>query len=154
MNHRTIGTLVLAAVLACLAVLPVAAGGTPEAMGRAVAPSAELAAFFEERGVDPQHLGKARAEVPPEQWSRMNAIVATPDVEDSDTVEVDYGDDHDVLNTLVYATLSRATDTVGDSVYLRIGNASWGHTLTEEDDDADTDMYGFPTSDSYPTPRA
>lgn len=155
MTRKPLMIAAMVAVLAAIAVLPAMAGGTGESTSRAtVAAGSELTAFFAERGVDPRYLGLEKSQIPEEQWSRINEIVAAANVESDDTETLDYDDDHDVLNSLVFESLYAASDTAGETVYLTLGDTTWGHTLEATDDDTETDIYGFPVSGIYPTPRS
>jgi hypothetical protein len=122
MNARTFRIAALAAALVLAAVLPVAASGVQESsiVGRMVAPSADTLAFFQARGVDAQYVGKAQNEVPADQWAKIKAIVASDDASVVDGV-------HNTLNSLVGADLHNATITIGETVYMVIGNSVWTH---------------------------
>ena len=134
MKTFTLKTVGLAVALLLLAVLPIAASDQ-SALGRQVQPGDELAAFFEARGVDPQYLTMPKSAVPAEQWALIRKIVSTPNWDDPDTDYVDYTDDHDVLNSLVYLTLAKATHTTYDPVYITLGGTTWSHELIVEDDE-------------------
>jgi hypothetical protein len=124
------GALVCALSLA--AILPASAAVTEA--GRAVAPSADIIAFFQARGVDPQYLTKSKSEMPAAQWNLINKIVAAPD---DTTVTTD---DHDVLNSLVGMSLYDATTRlVGDQVYMNIGNMVWSVVINAADTDDPVD---------------
>jgi hypothetical protein len=128
MKTLSFKTMALAAALLVAAVLPMAAFASAEqaTMGRQIAVTDDIAAFFKAHGVDPQYLGKARSAVPASQWNLILDIVNTQDVVDT------YADDHDVLNGLVGTALYSATDTIGDPVYMTLGNNTWIHEIATE----------------------
>ena len=75
--------------------------GSHRSKGKA-AVTGEIAAFFAERGVDPQYLGKAASEIPQDQLNLINKIIATPDDADNSVYT------HSTLTSLVLGALESA----------------------------------------------
>jgi hypothetical protein len=146
MNSRFVKLFTIAAVL--LAATAFVASAAP--VGRPAAITPDLSKFFADRGVDPSYLGKAKSEVPADQWSKIEAIVNTPEEANMPlpgqyvTWKVDRSavnnpivattydgrtivipNDHDVLNSLVADALSASYTKDFDPVYLRLGDSVW-----------------------------
>jgi hypothetical protein len=116
-------TLKIAAIAAALMVAvsfsAMATVSTASAPGRTVAIAQEIKDFFSARGCNPVYLGMSQKDVPAAEWTKILAVLNTPDDTSVTT------DDHDVLNTLVMEALMQANTTTDDPVYLDIGNQRW-----------------------------
>lgn len=88
-----------------------------------VAVTSEIAAFFAERRVDPQYLGKAASEIPQDQLSLINRIIATADDADNSVYT------HSTLTSLVLGALESAATDQYVPYYMTIGNNTWAVEL-------------------------
>jgi hypothetical protein len=101
------------------AAYPVAQLHSENLPGKAVPITQEIKDFFSARGANPDMLGLDRSKVSDADWTKIEAIINTPD---DLTVTTD---DHDVLNALIDAALFNATTAPDDPVYIDLGDQRW-----------------------------
>jgi hypothetical protein len=99
-------------------------------VGQKAAVTQDLAAFFAAHGADPQYLNVDAAVIPASELAKIMAIVNTAD---DTTVTTD---DHDVLNRLVSAAMSKSITAVDSPVYLKLGTMVYQAEEGSSADDA------------------